>query len=184
MLRLFIALLLPDQLKSDLGDLIGPARQIGSGIKWVDPPNLHLTLKFLGDTREDRVDLVDDVLYSTVSHFEQMKVTLSGAGGFPNLKNPRVIWIGLKGADGSILLAQSIDKKLGTLGFETDTRPFRPHLTLGRIKKPGDQSRLMTHLENLDFGGKEYILDQVGLVRSTLTPKGPIYENLKLFDLK
>ncbi len=185
--RLFIALLLPDQLKSDLDHLMVDARRIGSGIKWVDPANLHLTLKFLGETQNERVSLIDDVLYSTVGHIERLEVSLAKWGGFPNLANPRVIWAGLNGAENAVSLAGSIDDKLGRLGFETDHRPFRTHLTLGRVKSPGDYSRLTAHLENfdfLDYAKNKYILDQVGLVRSTLTPKGPIYENLKLYDLK
>lgn len=184
MVRLFIALLLPETLKGKLGDLISALKPLATGVKWVNPASLHLTLKFIGEVPEDMVLSIRDSMSSAVGEKAKCEVGVRGCGGFPNLKNPRVLWVGLSGIDRDFKIASEIDKHLVPLGIAKEKRPFSPHLTIGRIKKPGDISRLSGYIENLDFDAGTVILNKVALVKSTLTPAGPIYENLKILELK
>jgi 2'-5' RNA ligase len=184
MLRLFIALLFPDKIKQDLADLITDLKPRGDGIKWVKADNIHLTLKFLGDTHESNVDSINMALDQTIAGRKLFAIRFSKCGGFPNLKNPRVLWVGLDGAEPAIEMAKEIDKKLASLGIEKDKRPLSPHLTLGRIKRPGNMAGLISYMENLTFDSEDITLNRVALVKSTLTRQGPIYENLKVFNLE
>ncbi len=182
--RLFIALLFSGQIKEALGDLIDDLRPRGEGIKWVEAKNIHLTLKFIGEVPEKKIKLIGDATQSVLEGRKKFEGQVVGCGGFPNLRNPRVLWVGLKGAEPAIEIAQQIDRKLIPIGIDSEKRGLSPHLTLGRIKKRSDLSKLAAHMESLNFDAGSVILDRVALVKSTLTPGGPIYENIKLFELE
>ncbi|MEE9442745.1 MAG: RNA 2',3'-cyclic phosphodiesterase [candidate division Zixibacteria bacterium] len=183
MLRLFIALHLPGQIKEKLEKVISDLRPLADGIKWVEPKNMHLTLKFLGDTEEEIVEGVAGAVIRALTGRRVFEVKLSECGGFPNLKNPRVIWAGIDGADPAVEMAMAINNELAKIGIEKDKKRLSPHLTLGRIKRRSDLSRLSNYLRNLYFDSEAVILDRAALIKSTLTPRGPIYENLREFKL-
>ena len=137
---------------------------------------IHFTLQFLGEIDEELCEKVKDVLRTIA--FSQFDLSLKGIGGFPNLKNPRVIWIGVdkKGAEKLIELAKEIEMKLTPLGFEKD-RKFKPHLTVLRVKhKVGDISLRMKEYEAIEFGTQA--VSKIKLKRSVLSPKGPEYSDL------
>jgi 2'-5' RNA ligase len=184
MLRLFIALLFPDTIKAELGRLMADLEPRGRGIKWVEPKNIHLTLKFIGDAPETKVDRINQLIGGVVAGRKKFAGQIRGCGVFPNIKRPSVLWVGLEGADPAIEIAREIDHALVSLKIPAEKRPLSPHLTLGRVKKPGDLSVLMTYMQGLKFDAGTVILDRVALVKSTLTPSGPIYENLKVFELE
>ena len=182
--RLFVALLFPGQIKKALGDLIDDLRPRGDGIKWVEPKNIHLTLKFIGEVPEKKVTPIINALQSVLQGREKFEGRVAACGGFPNLRNPRVLWVGLQGAEAAIEMADQINRKLITAGIEAEKKGLSPHLTLGRIKMRSDLSGLAAYMESLNFDAGSVILDRVALVKSTLTPSGPIYENIKLFELE
>jgi 2'-5' RNA ligase len=184
MLRLFIALHMPDQLKEELGRAISDLRPLADGIKWVETKNMHLTLKFLGDTEKSLVGGIAGAITIALAGRKAFEAKLDGCGGFPNLNKPRVIWAGIGGANPAIEIAKTINYELEKIGIDKDNKRFSPHLTLGRIKTKSDLSRLSNHMRNLNFGSEAVILDRVALIKSTLTPHGPIYENLKEFKLE
>jgi 2'-5' RNA ligase len=184
MLRLFIALLFPERIKNELGKLIEDLRPRGQGIKWVEPENIHLTLKFIGEVRENKVDRISQALEEVLAGKEKFEGRVTNCGGFPNLRNPRVLWVGLDGAEPAVTMAKEINHKLIPIGIKSEKRGLSPHLTMGRVKKRSDLSALASYIESLNFDAGPVILDRVALVKSTLTPSGPIYENLKLFELK
>jgi 2'-5' RNA ligase len=184
MVRLFVALLFPDQVKSALGELIDDLRPHGQGIKWVEPKNIHLTLKFIGEVPEKKVETICGALETVLAGRKKFKGQVAGCGGFPSLRNPRVLWVGLDGADPAVEMAREMNHKLIPVGIKSEKRDLSPHLTLGRIKKPSDLTALAEHMESLNFDAGSVILDRVALVKSTLTPGGPIYENIKLFKLE
>ncbi|MCP4570511.1 MAG: RNA 2',3'-cyclic phosphodiesterase [FCB group bacterium] len=184
MVRLFIALLLPDEIKQALEQLIIDFKPRGQGIRWVAAKNMHLTLKFVGETTEDMIEPIGQALTTVLDGKQSHVIKISGCGGFPNLKNPRVLWAGLDGAEPAAVMAKEIDEELRRLGFPKEKRPLSPHLTLGRIKQRSDISDLTTYMQSLTFTSEPITLDRVALVKSTLTPSGPIYENLKLFTLE
>jgi len=137
---------------------------------------IHFTLQFLGEIDEKLCEKVKDVLRTIT--FSQFDLSLKGVGGFPNLKNPRVIWIGAdkKGAEKLIELAKEIEMKLTPLGFEKDKK-FKPHLTVLRVKhKVGDISLQMKEYEAIEFGTQ--VISKIKLKRSVLSPKGPEYSDL------
>ena len=137
---------------------------------------IHFTLQFLGEIDEELCEKVKDVLRTIT--FSQFDLSLKGIGGFPNLKNPRVIWIGSdkKGAEKLITLAREIEMKLTPLGFKKDKK-FKPHLTVLRVKhKVGDISLQMKEYEAIEFGTQ--VISKIKLKRSVLSPKGPEYSDL------
>ena len=137
---------------------------------------IHFTLQFLGEIDEELCEKVKDVLRTI--RFSQFDLSLKGVGGFPNLKNPRVIWVGAdkKGAEKLIGLAKEIELVLTPLGFEKDKK-FKPHLTVLRVKhKVGDISLQMKEYEAIEFGTQ--VISKIKLKRSVLSPKGPEYSDL------
>ena len=137
---------------------------------------IHFTLQFLGEIDEEKCKKVKDLL-KTIT-FSQFDLSLKGVGGFPNLKNPRVIWIGIdkKGAGKLIEVAKEIEMKLTPLGFEKDKK-FKPHLTVLRVKhKVGDISLRMKEYEAIEFGTQ--VVSKIKLKKSVLSPNGPEYSDL------
>ena len=137
---------------------------------------IHFTLQFLGEIDEEKCEKVKDLLRTIT--FSQFNLSLKGVGGFPNLKNPRVIWIGIdeKGAGKLIEVAKEIEMKLTPLGFEKDKK-FKPHLTVFRVKhKINNISSQMKEYEVTEFGTQ--IMSKIKLKKSVLTPKGAEYSDL------
>ena len=137
---------------------------------------VHFTLQFLGEIDETLCKKVKSVL-SEIS-FSEFEISLNAVGGFPNLRSPRVIWIGIEknGAEKLSLLAKEIGVKLTSLGFEKDKK-FKPHLTVLRVKhKVGDISLQMKEYEAIEFGTQ--VISKIKLKRSVLSPKGPEYSDL------
>lgn len=184
MIRLFIALLLPGEAKKRLGELLADLKPRGRGIKWVVPKNLHLTLKFVGDHPQKDVDIITDRLSSAVVGQERFAVTFNKCGGFPDLRSPRVLWVGLDGTQPAVEMAEKIDRALAVLGIAPEKRPFSPHLTLGRVKTPDRLATLTDYMSTISLDWPAITLEKVALVKSTLTSDGPIYENLRQFELK
>lgn len=184
MVRLFVALLFPEEIKNRLGELIADLKTRADNVKWVESKNIHLTLKFIGEVPEKKVQPITDAVAAVMTGKKKFEGRVAKCGGFPNLRRPRVLWVGLDGADPAALIAKELNHKLIPIGIKSEKRGLSPHLTLGRIRRPGDFSELAAYMESLNFDAGSVILDRVALVRSTLTPGGPIYENLKLFELE
>ena len=137
---------------------------------------IHFTLQFLGEINEEQCEMVKDQLRKIT--FSRFNLSLKGIGGFPNLKNPRVVWIGTDkmGAGKLIEITKEIGMKLESLGFEKDKK-FKPHLTVFRIKhKIDDLSLRIKEYETIEFGTQ--VITKIKLKRSILSPKGPEYSDL------
>ena len=137
---------------------------------------IHFTLKFLGEIDEIRCEQVKDTIKKI--SFSSFDLLLKGVGGFPNLKNPRVIWIRIdeNGVEKLTALANEIGMKLTSLGFEDDKK-FKPHLTIFRVKKKiNDISVMMKNYQTIDFGTQT--VSKIKVKRSVLSPKGPEYSDL------
>ena len=176
-MRLFIAINVPDNIKEHflfLQDKI----KVDAKINLVK--TFHLTLKFLGDVPEEKVEQIKKLL-STIS-FDSFTAKLNGAGVFPNEKRIRVFWIGIEPQDKIIALQKSIDNALKDL-FEPDTR-FHPHITLGRVKFVKDKKALVEQVNSLPIEPLEFPIESVSLIKSTLTKQGPIYEVIESFPSK
>ncbi len=177
LLRLFIAFELPDSVRNELGRIGDELRDCGARVSWVKPRNMHLTLRFLGDTEPRLVDVLKSGI-QTIQGTPTV-VRLNKLGAFPNLKRPRVVWAGVQGDLEPILdLSQEVEMLVQRLGFEPDARKFKPHLTIGRIRDPRRAGDLTQAVADCPIEPIEFPLDKLILFQSTLTPKGPVYERL------
>ena len=182
-MRLFIAIPLPQQIEELLGKIILSLKQTRANVKWVASNNIHLTLKFLGETDEKKVPHIIEDIKRAGSSCKAVNSRLEGLGGFPNLRKPRVIWAGLsEGVDTLAKIAGDIENGMEKLGFEKENRPFKSHLTLGRVKDNFGMAELAKAIENYKLQPENFVLDKIVLFKSTLTPRGPIY--VRLFELE
>lgn len=182
MIRAFIASDIPDSV--GLGNLMDRLRKSGARISVPKSEGMHVTLKFLGDTEEDSMSEIIRHLEKSVLGFAPFEVKIIGTGAFPNKRNPRVFWAGLE--DGGILgrIAGSIDENLSAMGFARESRPFTPHVTIARVKAPyglEKATKILEEFERTQFG--TYLVKDIRLKKSTLTPNGSIYEDIGIVSL-
>jgi len=178
-MRLFAAINLPEELKSRLAGAVGGIN--AAGLKKVGPENLHLTMKFLGEVDEKKVEFIKQKLGEIKA--EPFKVSLGGIGFFPNEDYIKVVWVGVsEGGQEIINLQKEMDSKLSEIGFAKE-KNFEPHLTIARVNFLKDKVGLKKMLQMLDFSGG-FEARSFDLMQSTLTPKGPVYEKLREFLLE
>lgn len=183
-IRTFIALELPEELKTSLGRLQAALRDLVPGVKWVRPENMHLTLKFLGDTSPGRVAPVASVLERLAAGRAPFFFDAAGIGAFPNCRNPKVLWAGLQAGQSLNLFYGELEAALADLGFAREARPFAPHLTLGRLRDGRARKALAGLLEQ--YGSERFgrfAADRIVFFKSDLRPSGPVYEALKSITL-
>lgn len=182
-MRTFIAIDVDDAVRHKLVDVQREFASVGQ-LKLVEPENIHVTMKFLGDVSEEIIQEIIDTLKKAVSGKRAFDFIVSGIGVFPNPSYVRVIWAGVEeGKEDIIAIQKSIDQELQKLGFARE-KDFVPHLTLARVKRVGQKERLLSLLR--DMSGMEFgkcHATCVELRQSTLTPKGPIYSTLERINL-
>jgi 2'-5' RNA ligase len=148
-------------------------------IKWVDPDRLHATLAFLGDTKEDLIPAIGGILEKYVPAYPSPGVQIRGMGVFRSMKDPRVIWLGMAPMPSLAELKEKMDRELGPMGFQAGDRPFRPHLTLGRIKRLKNRDLLSGLLQEYrDHLFQEGSISELVFYESILRPEGPVYHPL------
>jgi 2'-5' RNA ligase len=153
--------------------------EVDRGVRPVRPEQLHLTLRFLGDTDEGLVDGLQELMVLSVDGMEPFHITFEGVGAFPNARRPRVVWIGLHGAEPLVDIARRLERGVVELGWQPEGRGFRPHATVARIKRVRRQGRLSSLLDrwrDASFGSME--VRSLVLKRSELTPQGAIYTDV------
>lgn len=182
-IRAFLAIDLDDDLKPKINKIIREFKKTDARIKYVELTNLHLTLKFFGDIDTEGLSLLEDAISNVLSEFESFNVKIKGCGAFPNSNRINVIWVGID--DDSIIrdMHDLLDKEFVRLGFDKD-RKFSTHLTIGRMKSAKNKNKVKSTIEEFeDVEIGEMEVTQISLKKSTLTPAGPIYEDLKIFEL-
>ena len=189
-IRSFIAVGLPEEVKSGLHQLQAGLKLAGhTFVKWVAPENTHLTLKFLGNISPQKVAEITRVMEEASQGVVSFQLKIGGLGAFPNLRQPRVLWLGVGGeVDKLVALQQRIDGGLVPLGFAQETRPFTAHLTLARLREgTSPQARrdfgelvMKTPLE-INY---EISVTSLNLMRSQLLPSGAVYSRLAEVKLK
>jgi RNA 2',3'-cyclic 3'-phosphodiesterase len=190
MIRSFIAIELEPTLKHAIAGVQDTLKQEfhrlapGVRVQWVRTDSIHLTLKFLGDIEESQVGDILQALQNAGGNHTPFSVDVRGFGVFPDVRGPRVLWMGLSGhTDRLIRLAGSIDAVLIPLGFQVERKPYTPHLTLARIK---DQPRTIgkaladSGLMRESIGLGTLPIQAVALIKSEPTPSGSVYSRLGL----
>ncbi|MDD4909864.1 MAG: RNA 2',3'-cyclic phosphodiesterase [Candidatus Omnitrophica bacterium] len=182
-IRAFIAIELPQEIKDALEELQHMLKKTGADVKWVEPDNIHLTLKFLGDTDVAALDKINESLSKIAAGFSAFEATLSGLGTFPPGGSPRVVWAGLKDKENACgRIAQAIEEEMQRLGFPKEKREFKSHLTLGRVRSSLNLLKLADEIksrkDHFSGAGRSFRVSSLSLIKSTLTPKGSIYETL------
>lgn len=156
-------------------------------VKWVDPQNLHLTLKFLGDVDSVDIHRVCEMVEKAAAETPPFEFEIRGAGAFPTVSRPRTFWLGAgEGRREMVALAKVLEKKLQKLGFPRESRSFQPHLTIGRLRRGGqtasELSDLLRQYADVEVG--RMAVAEVTVFSSTLTPSGPIYDVLSKANLR
>ena len=164
-------------MRQGLWDAIGPVRERGFPVKWVRPEGVHLTLKFLGDVAEAREPSLREALGQVCNDVRPVTIHIEGFGVFPDFKRPRVVWAGVAPDPALELLQHRVEQVFAPLGFPTEAKTFRPHLTLGRAKRDARPSGFTGLDEALEASFSEtVVVSDVDLMESTLQSGGAVYE--------
>lgn len=180
MIRTFIAIDLPEPVQQVLDRFERELKKSDAGVTWVKPDRIHLTLKFLGNVSPEQIPQIQAALQGVSQTVPPFRLQPSGCGAFPSLRQMRVVWVGLRGDDDSLnRLKQGVEAATAPLGFEPEDRPFKAHLTLGRVR---GRQRLQVLQEilmaNQSFEAEAFDVDEVVLYKSELRPDGALYTPL------
>ncbi|MCD6319783.1 MAG: RNA 2',3'-cyclic phosphodiesterase [Candidatus Desulfofervidaceae bacterium] len=185
MIRSFIAIPLPEEVKKALAGLVQALRPIFPKINWVKLENMHLTLKFLGNIREDQITQIKRVIVESCRDVSSFSLQGHGLGVFPNVKRARVIWTGVCGETDLLeKIYFALEKRLAQIGFPEEKRRFQPHLTLGRIKTGASSKLLLEAIQRYQaFSTSSFTVKEIVLFKSNLHPQGARYTALERVEL-
>jgi len=189
-IRAFIAIELAEEVKAWLSLVQSRLRpEQHPYVKWVDPVAIHLTLKFLGNIDQEKVSPITKAMSEAAQGISPFRLEIGGLGAFPNLRRPQVVWVGLGGeVERLASLQRAIDHSLAALGFPKESRPFTAHLTLGRLREMASTEERRRMAEALLAAKVEEVFPfqvaEISLMRSTLTPKGAIYNRIFSISLE
>jgi 2'-5' RNA ligase len=176
--RLFVAVNLPADLRAAVWAAAEPARRGSPPVRWVGSDGIHVTLKFLGEVGDERVDELRQSLGRAAAGIRRFTLELAGGGVFPGPSRPRVFWAGIVAEPQLELLQHAVEREIAPLGFPTEARAFRPHVTLGRAERdaaPGDLRRAAERIAAVAFSGSA-LVETADLMRSRPSPRGAVYE--------
>ena len=180
-IRSFIAIKMPEHIQEKLEGIQEKLKQADAHISWVNPESIHLTLKFLGNIQEKQVADILAALKESVQTITPFQLQIGYAGAFPNIRFPRVIWVGVTDDERNSLktLQEDLESRLTRLGFESEQGRFQPHLTLGRVRSQKNRSNLLRAIESMtNVWVGEIPVNAVYLIRSVLKPTGSEYTDL------
>ncbi len=179
-MRLFIAINFTVKDRQRMYSAARKLRDAELPVRWVDIEQLHMTLKFLGEVRPERVKDVKAAVAQVAEKTEPFPMVVRGAGAFPTMRRPKVIWLGADASPQLRCLKHDVEWELAPQGFEREVRAFHPHITLGRATKEaraGDFRGFEAVVDAMDFE-REITVRNVDLMESFLSAKGPRYEKL------
>jgi len=185
-IRTFIAIKIPVELQKAFEELIRHMQRIPGDVRWVNPHSVHITLKFLGEISAQEVENVFGGMEKAVAGVPAFSLKTGSKGAFPDLKRPRVYWVGLTEENNSHLLdlQKNIEKEMALCGFPAEERAFKAHLTVGRVKNPRGIEAVSDLFMKYQFPEIEFFANEVLVMKSELTPRGPVYSVQKAFPLK
>jgi 2'-5' RNA ligase len=189
-IRSFVALELPDEVRTALADLQGDlkAEAPPKSVRWTRPASIHLTLQFLGDVAPGQVEAIADALRGVCAGYAPFSFELKSLGVFPNSSRPRVVWVGVAEPSGTLVAVQKgVTQALAPLGFEPEKRAYTPHLTIGRADRHASRAAL-AEVGELVTRSQVGTLGQVHaehltLMKSDLQPSGAVYTPLAVLPL-
>lgn len=180
-IRSFIALELSEDVRRQLTNLLELLTQTYAAVKWVEPENLHLTLKFIGEVAEEEVEAIVGALKTVAQMTEPFSFTVKGVGGFPDLRRPRVLWVGVEKTPPLMRLQQLVERAMEQLGYAPEGRTYHPHVTIGRVKSLSGIEKIRAILNQyIDFDFGSVPVNHMILFRSDLSRDGPTYTPLAL----
>jgi len=184
--RLFFAINLPEDLRRSLVEATQSVRDTAPDIAWVDEERVHLTLKFLGEQPQEMVARLEEMMTSLAARHREIHVSVQGLGAFPNFRRARVVWLGVDAEPRLELLHHDLEVECERLGFELEGRPFRPHLTLARVKRPLDEdaARMLARAAKRVEVRGDFVAHSLDLMRSQTSPRGSIYTPLVTAGLR
>lgn len=185
-IRVFFAIELPDPVKSFLKELSTELRLFGGDVKWVNPMGMHLTLKFLGEIRTDLLPAIEQQVRPIFAGQKASVHHVSRLGAFPDLRKPRVVWVGCTDDAGALApMASKLEESLEPLGFPREKRGFKAHLTLGRVRSSKGVTGLVEGIRHkMEIAGPSFVADHAVLFQSILKPSGAEYSPLLKFDFR
>jgi 2'-5' RNA ligase len=180
-MRLFVALSIPSEVRENIAALIHALRHADSKPRWVNPENLHVTLKFIGEIESQLVPAICEALVAIrVAH--PLTLALRGVGFFPNARRPSVAWIGIEAPPTLAFLASEINRLLAPLGIQPEIKPLIPHLTIARFKENRFSSALQAEIEKWkDHSFGQFTAAEIQLMESRLKSSGAEYTTLRSF---
>jgi RNA 2',3'-cyclic 3'-phosphodiesterase len=185
-MRTFIAIDLDESIKKELDALINELRTLPTNIRWTHSKGMHLTLKFLGETKEVQRPAVMELLENITAFSESFILNFRGTGWFPpGNRSPRIIWAGCQENENILSLQQTIENNLEKLRFQREKRTYHPHLTLGRVRSSKNIHKIVDELirqKDKDFGSMK--VTKITFFQSKLKPTGAEYQVLSEHKLK
>lgn len=171
-MRLFLAINLSPHVRREILEATAPLREIAPEASWLDEPRLHLTLKFLGEQDPGRLESISSAVSAVAARHRSLVMNVGGVGAFPNFRRARIVWMGVAQDPRLELMHHDVEVAYEALGFELEGRPFRPHLTLARLKHqlPEDRlKKLWRAAKSVDFQ-TECDVQSIDLMQSELRP--------------
>lgn len=188
-IRAFIAIDLTPEIQKRLDEVSAAYREQlrGCAVRWVAGANIHLTLKFLGDVSVANMDMLTSMLKTEAAGHQPFEISVGGAGAFPNIRRPRVLWVGVEAPSELAQVQAGVEAAMAHLGYGREERPFSPHLTIGRVSRnatPDDLRAISRALESTRVGflGAACV-QEISLFRSDLNPSGAVYTKLLSAEL-
>lgn len=183
-MRVFFGVPVDDEIRSRVREAQDSMRSMAGKVSWVDPANFHLTLRFIGEVPQTEVEAIGRVVEGVGTGLLPVRLVFRGVGAFPNVRRPRVLWIGLaEGTEALSQLSRELNERLcAEVGLPPEDQPFVPHLTIGRVRVPsaGDViAKIIEPLQDQEYGA--FWATHFALYQSTLTPRGAIYRILRSY---
>lgn len=182
-IRAFLAVDIDKTLIDKIVEVQETINSVKAPVKFVEPENLHFTLKFFGDVNEEKLGEINRIINENIGKFSPFELLINGMGVFPSLRYIRVLWLGTQDYNSFSEMQKEFDHEFAKLGFEKE-RSYIPHLTIGRLKGSENKEALVKKIEELsgiDVG--KTMVNSLILKKSELTPDGPIYTDLEVFKL-
>ena len=181
--RSFLAIELKEDLVPKILDVQKEFKKTNANIKYVPSKNMHFTLKFFGNIDEEMIEDISLSVEKVIMNYSSFDLSIKNCGCFPNKNVIKVLWLGLDEGSPIKSLQKDLDREFKKLGFKKE-KNFISHLTIGRVKSPKNEKEIrktIEKLENIEIG--QMTVSRICLKKSTLTPQGPIYEDIKVFEL-